>query len=48
MLKIVIGVYDILWERDMRRKIEDLLTSWSLITPFTTTGMPDSFSWFIL
>ena len=48
MLKMVIGVYDILWERDMRRRrIEDLLTSWSLTTPFTATGMPDSFSWFI-
>jgi hypothetical protein len=49
MLKMVIGVYDILWERDMRRRrIEDLLTSWSLTTPFTATGMPDSFSWVLL
>jgi hypothetical protein len=41
MLKIVIGVYDILWERDLRR-IEGLITSWSSTNPpFAITGMSD-------
>ena len=42
MLKIVIGVYDILWERDMRMRIEGLITSWSSTNPpFAITGMSD-------
>jgi hypothetical protein len=43
LMMMVIGVYDILWERDLRR-IDDLITSWLRATPFTAAGMSDSSS----